>query len=171
MSINNAAAAAPQNKTKMIVINGLFIALTLVATMFINIRLPLVGNGGLIHLGNVPMFLGAFVFGRRTGAIAGGIGMSLFDLISGSDRMGAFYPCNCSSYGICFRPYFRKTQSTPCNSKHCCGNRGACYKNRGILLHRGYSVRQLDCAFRLYPGKYSSGCRCGNYRNTFCRQA
>ena len=83
MSINNAAAAAPQNKTKMIVINGLFIALTLVATMFINIRLPLVGNGGLIHLGNVPMFLGAFVFGRRTGAIAGGIGMSLFDLISG----------------------------------------------------------------------------------------
>ena len=83
MSTNNAAAAAPQNKTKMIVINGLFIALTLVATMFINIRLPLVGNGGLIHLGNVPMFLGAFVFGRRTGAIAGGIGMSLFDLISG----------------------------------------------------------------------------------------
>ena len=83
MSTNNAAAAAPQNKTKMIVINGLFIALTLVATMFINIRLPLVGNGGLIHLGNVPMFLGAFVFGRRTGAIVGGIGMSLFDLISG----------------------------------------------------------------------------------------
>ena len=72
------------------------------------------------------MFLGAFVFGRRTGAIAGGIGMSLFDLISGWAGMGAFYPCNCSSYGICFRPYFRKTQSTPCNSKHCCGNRGAC---------------------------------------------
>lgn len=74
---------SPRSKTKTIVINGLFIALTLVATMFINIRLPIIGNGGLIHLGNIPLFLAAFIFGRRTGAIAGGIGMGLFDLISG----------------------------------------------------------------------------------------
>ena len=67
----------------MLVINGLFIALTLVATMFINIRLPIMGNGGLIHLGNVPLFLAAFIFGKRTGAIAGAFGMGLFDLISG----------------------------------------------------------------------------------------
>lgn len=67
----------------MLVINGLFIALTLVATAFINIRLPLIGNGGLIHLGNVPLFLAAFLFGRKTGAIAGAFGMGLFDLISG----------------------------------------------------------------------------------------
>ena len=69
--------------TKTLVINGLFIALTLVATAFINIRLPLIGNGGLIHLGNVPLFLAAFLFGRKTGAIAGAFGMGLFDLISG----------------------------------------------------------------------------------------
>lgn len=75
--------AITDSRTKMLVINGLFIALTLVATMFINIRLPIIGNGGLIHLGNVPLFLGAFIFGKRTGAIAGGIGMGLFDLISG----------------------------------------------------------------------------------------
>lgn len=79
----NTAAVSSPNSTKMLVINGLFIALTLVATMFINIRLPMIGNGGLIHLGNVPLFLGAFIFGKRTGAIAGGIGMGLFDLISG----------------------------------------------------------------------------------------
>ncbi|HZG18328.1 MAG TPA: ECF transporter S component [Candidatus Bathyarchaeia archaeon] len=70
-------------KTKTIVINALFIAFTLAATMFINLRLPMMGNGGLIHLGNVPLFLAAFVYGKRTGAIAGAFGMGLFDLISG----------------------------------------------------------------------------------------
>lgn len=70
-------------KTKTIVINALFIALTFVATMFINIRLPIMGNGGLIHLGNVPLFIAAFVYGKKTGAIAGAFGMGLFDLISG----------------------------------------------------------------------------------------
>ncbi|MBQ7943763.1 MAG: ECF transporter S component [Lachnospiraceae bacterium] len=69
--------------TKNLVTDALFIALTLVATMFINIRLPLVGNGGLIHLGNVPLFLAAIIFGKRTGALAGAFGMGLFDLISG----------------------------------------------------------------------------------------
>ncbi|WHY68985.1 ECF transporter S component [Neobacillus sp. SuZ13] len=71
------------SKTKAIVINALFIALTLVATMFINIRLPLMGNGGLIHLGNVPLFIAALVYGKKTGAVAGAFGMGLFDLISG----------------------------------------------------------------------------------------
>ncbi|WNC16283.1 ECF transporter S component [Brevibacillus brevis] len=71
------------SKTKTIVINALFIAFTLAATMFINIRLPIMGNGGLIHLGNVPLFIAAFVFGKRTGAVAGAFGMGLFDLISG----------------------------------------------------------------------------------------
>lgn len=41
--------------TKEIVITGLSIAMVFVATMFINIRLPF-GQGGLIHLGNVPLF-------------------------------------------------------------------------------------------------------------------
>ena len=41
------------------------------------------GNGGLIHLGNVPLFIAAFAYGRKTGAIAGAFGMALFDLISG----------------------------------------------------------------------------------------
>ncbi|MFE4351380.1 ECF transporter S component [Peribacillus butanolivorans] len=70
-------------KTKALVINALFIALTLVATMFINIKLPIMGNGGLIHLGNVPLFIAAMVYGKKTGAIAGAFGMAFFDLISG----------------------------------------------------------------------------------------
>lgn len=81
--MNTTFSPAVTSKTKSIVINALFIALTLVATMFINLRLPIMGNGGLIHLGNVPLFIAAFVYGKKTGAIAGAFGMGLFDLISG----------------------------------------------------------------------------------------
>lgn len=75
--------AVERSKTYYLVINALFIALTLVATWLINIRLPFMGSGGLIHLGNVPVFVAAMLFGRKTGAIAGAFGMGLFDLMSG----------------------------------------------------------------------------------------
>lgn len=81
--MNSNAAIRHRNTTQMLVINALFIALTLVATMFINIRLPIMGNGGLIHLGNVPLFLAAIIYGRKAGALTGAFGMGLFDLISG----------------------------------------------------------------------------------------
>lgn len=72
-----------QNKTMTLVIDAMFIALVFTATWLINIRLPLAGSGGLIHLGNVPLFIGGMLFGRRTGAIAGAFGMAIFDLMSG----------------------------------------------------------------------------------------
>ena len=72
-----------QNKTKEVVIQAMFIALVFTATWLINIRLPLAGSGGLIHLGNVPLFIGGMLFGRKTGAIAGAFGMALFDLMGG----------------------------------------------------------------------------------------
>ncbi|MGG1396584.1 ECF transporter S component [Bacillus salipaludis] len=81
--MNSTYVQTESTKTKAIVINALFIAMTFVATMFINIRLPLMGNGGLIHLGNVPLFLAALVYGKKTGAIAGAFGMGLFDIVSG----------------------------------------------------------------------------------------
>ena len=81
--MNSTFSPLETTKTKAIVINALFIALTLVSTMFINIRLPIMGNGGLIHLGNVPLFIAALVYGKKSGAVAGAFGMGLFDLISG----------------------------------------------------------------------------------------
>ncbi len=72
-----------QNSTQELVVTALFIALTYVATWLINIRLPLARSGGLIHLGNVPLFIAAMLFGRKTGALTGAIGMGLFDLLSG----------------------------------------------------------------------------------------
>lgn len=83
MSRNTQTVSQARNTTKTLVINALFIALTLAATMFINIRLPFMGNGGLIHLGNVPLFVAAIVYGKKTGALAGAFGMTMFDLISG----------------------------------------------------------------------------------------
>lgn len=77
------AAAAPAGKTYDLVITALFVALTYVFTWLVNIRLPLPGSGGLIHLGNIPLFVAAMLYGRKTGAIAGGVGMGLFDLLSG----------------------------------------------------------------------------------------
>lgn len=73
----------PLSNTRFITITALFIALTYVFTAFINIRLPISANGGLIHLGNVPLFLCAILFGKKSGALAGGTGMGLFDLLSG----------------------------------------------------------------------------------------
>nr|WP_243122838.1 ECF transporter S component [Haloimpatiens lingqiaonensis] len=64
------------------VISALLIALVFVATRFINIRLPIAVNGGLIHLGNAMLFVAAIVFGGKKGAIAGAFGMGLFDLLS-----------------------------------------------------------------------------------------
>ena len=68
---------------KKIVISAMSIALTFIATAFINIRLPIQANGGLIHLGNVVLFTVAILFGKKVGAIAGGVGMALFDLMGG----------------------------------------------------------------------------------------
>lgn len=72
---------ALRHSTKDMVLAGMGIALVFVATL-INIKLP-IGQGGLIHLGNVPLFLFAILFGRKTGAIAGAFGMGLFDLMGG----------------------------------------------------------------------------------------
>ena len=72
-----------ENKVQFIAITAMAVALTYVFTAFVNVRLPIAANGGLIHLGNVPLFIMAILFGKKTGAIAGGIGMGLFDLLSG----------------------------------------------------------------------------------------
>lgn len=68
-------------RTRGIVFGAIFIALVYVCT-YINIRLPIAANGGLVHLGNVPLFIIAIVFGKKYGALAGGIGMALFDVLS-----------------------------------------------------------------------------------------
>ena len=71
------------SSVQFLTVTAIFVALTYIFTAFINVRLPIAANGGLIHLGNVPLFIGAIIFGKKTGAVAGGVGMGLFDLLSG----------------------------------------------------------------------------------------
>jgi len=66
-------------KTEHIVFAGLFISIVFVATYFVQI--PTTGiSGGMIHLGNIAMFSIALKYGRKYGALSGGIGMMLSDL-------------------------------------------------------------------------------------------
>lgn len=81
---------------KIITITGLFIALTLVFTACVNVKLPF-GYGGLIHLGNIPLFLAAMLYGKRTGFLAGAFGMALFDIMS---SWAVYAPCTFLTCGL-----------------------------------------------------------------------
>jgi uncharacterized membrane protein len=70
-------------KTKDMVETALLTALVFVATSFINIRLPIAASGGLVHLGTAMLVIASVVFGKEKGAIAGAVGMAIFDLSSG----------------------------------------------------------------------------------------
>lgn len=62
---NEKSAATTSEKIRELAIDAVFIALTYVFTAFINIKLPIAANGGLIHLGNIPLFIAAIVFGWK----------------------------------------------------------------------------------------------------------
>ncbi|CDZ99320.1 Thiamine precursor transporter HmpT [Metalysinibacillus saudimassiliensis] len=66
-----------------ITVTAMLIAMVFVATLMLNIKLPIAANGGLIHLGTALLFMASILFGPKKGAIAGAVGMGLFDLVSG----------------------------------------------------------------------------------------
>lgn len=76
---NNTASA----RTFHLILTSMAIALVFIATLLLNIRLPIAANGGLVHLGTAMLFIISILFGPKKGAIAGAVGMGLFDLVSG----------------------------------------------------------------------------------------
>lgn len=70
-------------RTIDLVLSAMLITLVFVSTLFLNIKLPLAANGGLVHLGSAMLFIISILFGPKKGAIAGAFGMGLFDLVSG----------------------------------------------------------------------------------------
>ena len=66
-----------------LIITSMLIALVFVSTLLLNIKLPITANGGLVHLGTAMLFLASILFGPKKAAIAGAIGMGLFDLYAG----------------------------------------------------------------------------------------
>lgn len=81
-NIQRSSYIRPRTKTFDLVITAILAALVFVATMFINLKLPF-GQGGLIHLGTSMLFISAILFGPKKGALAGAIGMGLFDIVGG----------------------------------------------------------------------------------------
>ena len=75
--------SSSRTKTFDLIISALLIALVFVSTVFLNIKLPIGGQGGLVHLGTGMLFIASIMFGPKKGAIAGSMGMGLFDLMSG----------------------------------------------------------------------------------------
>ena len=72
-----------RQKTLSIAITAMLVALVFIATLFVNIKLPIKANGGLVHLGTAMLFIAAILFGPKKGAIAGTAGMGLFDVVGG----------------------------------------------------------------------------------------
>ena len=68
------------SKTKMLVLTGLFAAMACVATMVLVVPSP---TGGYMNLGDAVVLLGAYLLGPAWGAVAGGIGPALADLLAG----------------------------------------------------------------------------------------
>ncbi len=71
-----------KKSTKWIVINGLMIAMTFLATYFTHIPTPL--PGGYFNLGDAVIMATAIVLGRTSGFLAGSIGSCLADLAFGA---------------------------------------------------------------------------------------
>lgn len=69
------------NNVKNITTTALFMALTCISTMVI--KLPTPGTGGYVHLGDAFVILSGILLGPVYGAIAGGIGSALADLLGG----------------------------------------------------------------------------------------
>ncbi|MDR2044235.1 MAG: ECF transporter S component [Clostridium sp.] len=74
--------SAQKTKILPLCLCAVLAALTFALT-FVNIRLPIPGNGGLVHLGNLPVVVAAVVLGKKYSAAAGALGMTLFDLVGG----------------------------------------------------------------------------------------
>lgn len=69
------------HKLKLLVRYAVLIAMTTVMTMVIQI--PTVGTEGYLNLGDMVVFIAAFVLGKKGGFIVGGFGSSLADLLTG----------------------------------------------------------------------------------------
>ena len=83
MTMKTLTTSKSKSSTFDMILTAMLIALVFVATLTLNIRLPIAANGGLVHLGTTMLFIASILFGPKKGALAGAIGMGLFDLVSG----------------------------------------------------------------------------------------
>ncbi|WP_019243616.1 MULTISPECIES: ECF transporter S component [Bacillus] len=80
---NTQSYTKSRQKTFDLIMTSMLVALVFLSTVFLNIRLPITANGGLVHLGTAMLFIASILFGPKKGALAGAIGMGLFDVVGG----------------------------------------------------------------------------------------
>ncbi|MFF5996897.1 ECF transporter S component [Lysinibacillus sp. KU-BSD001] len=80
---NTQTYSKPRQKTFDLVITAMLATLVFVSTVYLNIKLPILSKGGLVHLGTAMLFIASILFGPKKGALAGAIGMGLFDIVGG----------------------------------------------------------------------------------------
>ncbi|SOC21955.1 uncharacterized membrane protein [Ureibacillus xyleni] len=80
---NTQSYSESRQKTFELIITAMLVALVFVSTVFLNIKLPITANGGLVHLGTAMLFIASILFGPKKGALAGALGMGLFDVVGG----------------------------------------------------------------------------------------
>ena len=76
------------NKVKFLVLNGLMISLVCIATMVIQIPIPI--TEGYINIGDSIIFISSILFGPVIGMIAGGLGSFLADILTGYSHWALF---------------------------------------------------------------------------------
>ncbi len=83
------------DKTKRIVTYGILMALTVVMTVIVQIPTP--ARTGYLNLGDMVIFLTAFMFGKKGGFLVGGIGSALADILLG---WGVYAPITFIAKGL-----------------------------------------------------------------------
>ncbi|HQP57661.1 MAG TPA: ECF transporter S component [Petrotogaceae bacterium] len=66
---------------KTLVYSGLMVALVFVTTFSIKVPVPF--TQGYIHMGDSMIFVASILFGWKVGALAGGVGSMLADIVGG----------------------------------------------------------------------------------------
>ena len=83
------------NNTKRLVTYGILMALTVVMTVIVQIPTP--ARTGYLNLGDMVIFLTAFMFGKKGGFLVGGIGSALADILLG---WGVYAPITFIAKGL-----------------------------------------------------------------------
>lgn len=82
-------------ETKDFVLCGILMALTTVMTMIVQI--PVVGAHGYVNMGDTVVLFSGLYLGKKHGALIGGVGSAMADLISG---YGVYSPLTFVTKGL-----------------------------------------------------------------------
>lgn len=142
-----------QDVTK-IVLAAIFISLVFVAT-YIGVPWPF-ASGGYMHLGTLVLLIIAISFGKEYGALAGGIGMGLFDLLSPYAMWapGTFLVRMFMGYivGLIAYDYVKKQQGTSFIRNVLAIVAGAAIMIPGYYLYEAIFLTDFKAAYASIPG-------------------